>query len=330
MSTNKPLVSIGIPAYNHEMYVQSCIQSVIEQDYENIELIIIDDGSNDSTWDRIQEMSGVCKKRFKRFVSLRQENQGAAKTGHRMQEMAQGDFYGGIASDDQYLSGAVSALIQPMIDDPTVGLVVGVNEIMDARGRKCYWDENRKIVYDETKARYRTFTQFIETYSNVDFQSDQFGTYAELIKNNHIPNGAIRRRGEFRLTLPKTDGRVLEDWWFHLQFSKEAKYKAISQHTFRYRWHDANTISKSSYINRAYINTLIAERQLLLNDERFWKFREIARESLRFFEVKQKILGPLKLLVEHRMFVDIAEIGAARCHIPLWVSKVSSENKESR
>ncbi len=43
-----PLVSIVIPCYNHENFVQDSIQSVIDQTYKNIELIIIDDGSKDN------------------------------------------------------------------------------------------------------------------------------------------------------------------------------------------------------------------------------------------------------------------------------------------
>ena len=44
-----PLVSVLIPAYNHENYIQETIESIINQTYPNIELIILDDGSKDKT-----------------------------------------------------------------------------------------------------------------------------------------------------------------------------------------------------------------------------------------------------------------------------------------
>ena len=50
------LVSVIIPAYNHEQYIQESIKSVINQTYQNIELVVIDDGSKDSTWQKICEM----------------------------------------------------------------------------------------------------------------------------------------------------------------------------------------------------------------------------------------------------------------------------------
>ena len=57
------LVSVLIPAFNHEKYIQEAIISVINQSYENIELIVIDDGSADSTWNKIQELKLECEKR---------------------------------------------------------------------------------------------------------------------------------------------------------------------------------------------------------------------------------------------------------------------------
>ena len=56
-----PLVSIVIPCYNHENFVQDSIQSVIDQTYQKIELIIIDDGSKDGSVEKIKEMNiGNC------------------------------------------------------------------------------------------------------------------------------------------------------------------------------------------------------------------------------------------------------------------------------
>lgn len=76
----KPLVSVVIPCYNHENYVQECIKSAIEQDYENIELIIIDDGSKDESVNKIQELVPGCEKRFCRFEFRTRPNKGLCKT----------------------------------------------------------------------------------------------------------------------------------------------------------------------------------------------------------------------------------------------------------
>lgn len=46
---SKPLVSVLLPSYNHERYIERAIESVVNQDYPNIELIVVDDGSSDES-----------------------------------------------------------------------------------------------------------------------------------------------------------------------------------------------------------------------------------------------------------------------------------------
>lgn len=61
------LISVLVPAYNHEQYIQETIRSVIGQSYKNIELIILDDGSSDKTLEKIKELESECNERFVRF-----------------------------------------------------------------------------------------------------------------------------------------------------------------------------------------------------------------------------------------------------------------------
>ena len=65
LKSSNPLVSVLIPAYNHEKYVQETINSIINQTYQNIELIIYDDGSKDSTCNKTKQFKA--KKYFKIF-----------------------------------------------------------------------------------------------------------------------------------------------------------------------------------------------------------------------------------------------------------------------
>ena len=97
-----PLISVVIPCYNHENFVQEAIQSVIDQDYKNIELLIIDDGSKDSSVEKIEELIPVCKQRFNRFEFKSRANKGISATLNEALAWANGDFFTICASDDSF------------------------------------------------------------------------------------------------------------------------------------------------------------------------------------------------------------------------------------
>ncbi|MDR2407780.1 MAG: glycosyltransferase family 2 protein, partial [Bacteroidales bacterium] len=120
-----PLVSVIIPAYNHEKYVQETITSIIEQTYKNIELIIINDGSKDATWQRILEMQDVCKARFTRVDFSTQENSGTCITLNRLIEKTHGEYVYLIASDDKAAPEAIEKEYAFLSKNPDYALAVG-------------------------------------------------------------------------------------------------------------------------------------------------------------------------------------------------------------
>ena len=99
LGIENPLVSVVIPCYNHEKFVQDCIQSVIDQTYPNIELIIIDDGSKDGSVEKIQEMIVACEQRFTRFEFRHRQNKGLSATLNEALEWCNGVYLSAIASD---------------------------------------------------------------------------------------------------------------------------------------------------------------------------------------------------------------------------------------
>lgn len=112
INNNLPLVSVIIPCYNHAEYVQACIQSIINQDYENIELIIIDDGSKDNSVLKIEEMRSRCNARFVRFEFRHRANQGLCATLNEALEWCEGIYTASIASDDVWMEHKTSKQVQ--------------------------------------------------------------------------------------------------------------------------------------------------------------------------------------------------------------------------
>lgn len=107
----EPLVSVCVPVYNHENYVEECIQSIISQDYKNIELIVIDDGSKDSSVEVIKKMISACENRFVRFEFITRSNKGLCKTLNEAVEWSRGSFFSAVASDDAWYPEKISSQV---------------------------------------------------------------------------------------------------------------------------------------------------------------------------------------------------------------------------
>jgi glycosyltransferase involved in cell wall biosynthesis len=124
----KPLVSIIIPAYNHEAYVSEAISSVLAQSLADFELIVIDDGSTDATAERIEAFTD------ERIHFFRQENRGAAATLNRGLELARGKYCTILNSDDRYHSDRLQVLSAKLEELSEVDLIFSAVEIIDEAG----------------------------------------------------------------------------------------------------------------------------------------------------------------------------------------------------
>jgi len=123
-----PLVSVITPSYNQAHFIRATIESILAQDYPNIEYIIMDGGSNDGTAEVVREYSSRVT-----WISGRDRGQSdAINKGFRM---ARGEIVSWLNSDDIILPGAVSKAVQRLEADPELGAVYGEGYQMDIDGR---------------------------------------------------------------------------------------------------------------------------------------------------------------------------------------------------
>lgn len=100
-----PKVSVCIASYNHEKYIYAALESVVNQNYENLEIIIVDDCSTDNSVDEIKRFS----KKHPIIFLQQEENQGPSLTTNRAIKAAQGEFVAFLGSDDLMLPGRLHA-----------------------------------------------------------------------------------------------------------------------------------------------------------------------------------------------------------------------------
>lgn len=117
MQNRKPLVSIMIPNYNHGIYLDQCIQSTLNQTYENIEIVVLDNCSNDNSTEIIKKYTKDGVKLLKNICNIRGD------TYKVISELTGGKYKMLLCADDYILPDFVSKSISVMEEYPNVGYV---------------------------------------------------------------------------------------------------------------------------------------------------------------------------------------------------------------
>lgn len=133
------MISILIPAYNVEKYLYKCIDSVLTQTYQNFEIIIVNDGSQDSTYEQMQILQ-MMDSRIKIFDSV---NMGQGYQRNRMLEIAQGDYVLFLDSDDYLEPRTLEVAIKRIVEDQSDLVYFDWKYYSDKNGRFNYLNTER-------------------------------------------------------------------------------------------------------------------------------------------------------------------------------------------
>lgn len=197
-----PEISIIIPSYNEEKYISRCLNSVLNQTFSDFEVLCVDDGSNDNTFDIIKEYS----KKDSRIIPMKNPDKGVSSARNFGIDNAKGNYIGFVDSDD---------FIQPQMYE---FLYKAVTE------NSC----------DFSVCRYKKTSELIEKnfeYKTEKFQPENFVSFnnAEFTSNNELVFSAIWTKlisKEFLNNIRFNNFRIGEDTVFNSQlFSKN--YKAV-------------------------------------------------------------------------------------------------------
>jgi glycosyltransferase involved in cell wall biosynthesis len=221
------LVSIIIPSYNHAAYLQSAIDSVLRQSHERMEVIVIDDGSQDNSLEILRQIDDP---RFKYFA---QENQGAHAAINRGLQLAKGEFLTILNSDDLFHPDRIKQLLSEFAREPQTEMVSSWIEIIDADGKslgvKQGWHNMEPWPIAHPELSFKTTDDFSLNLL--------MGNFVATTSNIMMRRNLYDRIGGMR------NLRFTHDWDFVLRAAAGARCKLVSEPLMKYRVHDTNTIT---------------------------------------------------------------------------------------
>lgn len=124
---SSPLVSIIIPSFNQGQFIKETIESVLNQDYKNIELIVMDGGSTDNTLK-------ILKSYKSKFKWVSKKDKGQADAINKGLKMARGQILGYLNSDDYLLPGSISEVVKVLEGKSQNLWATGDYQIVDVNG----------------------------------------------------------------------------------------------------------------------------------------------------------------------------------------------------
>ena len=245
---NNPLVSVCIPMYNAENYIEDTINSLIKQTYKNIEIIIIDDGSSDKSIDIVNSFEDTRIKLFKN-----KKNEGLPYTRNRSIDLAIGKYIALIDADDIAESNRIFSQVRFMENNKEYGVVYSyirpfgnINLLSKFRIKKLF---NKNLVDKEIKSKLFFYNVICNPSS--------------MIRKSVLNEKKIRYREEYTNS---------QDYGFWIDLINETKFYVIKKKLLKYRFGHENVSKKSA--SKKYDIHCKLSKQLLekLDSEEFTSY----------------------------------------------------------
>jgi glycosyltransferase involved in cell wall biosynthesis len=264
-----PMVSILIPAYNHEDFVERCLDSVLEDSYPAKEVVIIDDGSTDKTAERIA--GWIARHGHEvRCEFVQRDNRGIATTLNELAARARGELLRIGASDDYFLPGSLRTLVDYLKAHPRKGAVIGDSIVIDREGRTLH----ASGMCDLHRADKR------------DYLSD-LGIRRAVISRWAIGGPVtLLRRSELETVARWTEGLRIDDWDLFLRLAARDAIGFIDVRVCAYRLHGRNvskTRHRATRILHLEESRQVAMHRLALFDE---PYRTLLRAQIHYIGAK--------------------------------------------
>lgn len=224
----QPLVSVIMPAYNAQNFIVEAIESVIHQTYKNLELIIVDDGSKDKTYDICRHYSN----KYGNITLLRHYhggNQGVSKSRMLALKKSNGKYVAFCDADDLFLPNKIEIQIAKLEQYNYIAM--------------CHTAIKLKPDSDVNNKQLKAFHPFSQDSMYAYHKQPYF------LRHNRICNSTVIVRAELVKSLPFSCSQLFqfEDWLLWVLLSIKGKFLFLNEQLIEYRYHRE---SSSYLVNR--------------------------------------------------------------------------------
>jgi len=219
------IISVLIPCYNHSEFIKYCLDSLLMQDTKKVEVLIIDDGSTDNSFEVISDWKDQNFYKFFKILALKQENIGVVKTLNRLISLSSGDFITLLASDDSLTKNSLSIRADYLIKNPDIDGVIGKLFLID----NC----NNVLSSDAEKKLFKHDLKLLNNKKTIK---------KEIILRWSIagPNTFVRK-DIYKIIGDYSEGLVVEDRDFYLRLLSRHNISFLNENVANYRIHTSNT-----------------------------------------------------------------------------------------
>ena len=247
MDNKDVLVTVGVALYNHEKYIVKCLESIVNQTYKNIELIVIDDGSPDNSYKMAKDYLESQDINLN-FIIKTRKNIGMCNTLNEITHMSNGRYISFIGSDDYWDKDKIQDQVEFLEKNSDLVLVHSNSYIVDN-------DNN--------------------ITSQIDFSTKK--NSGNIFKEIILGTGGINTPSHlYRMSVYDTIGYYdpdlkFEDTDFWLRLTKHFKVGYINKFHSYYRWHGENLSDHSNKL-KFYNDEIIKIFKKNIDDEELKKY----------------------------------------------------------
>lgn len=222
---DKILISVIIAAYNAEKFIKETIDSVLEQTFQNFEIIVVDDGSTDGTADVVKAFNDV------RIKYIYQENASQAMARNKGISISSGEFLAFLDADDVWTSDKLEKQIK-IFENKQVGLVYTAFSLINENGNKI---PSKNVRFYRGKVSEKLCLSNFVTNSSVMVRKS-------VLADNNL--------------LFRADRKGTEDWDLWLRLSIVTEFEFVEEPLLKYRQYSSSVSKNGELMFRSHMTTI--------------------------------------------------------------------------